>query len=68
LLIYITLRPDIRSAPEVNTEADIIQKKQIIIGIDIKDWKDIIHTYKIKESYIPTRVSKETVAAGKGWY
>lgn len=58
----------IRQPPEVDSIEDMVQKKQIIMGIDIKDWKDIINTYNITEPCIPTRVSKETVTAGTGWY
>lgn len=54
--------------PNVDDLDDVISKKQIIMGIDIKDWKDIISTYNITKSYIPTRALKETVATGKGWY
>lgn len=53
---------------EVETLEDVVQKKQIIMGIDHKDYNDIISTYKITRSHIPTRESTANVAPGKGWY
>lgn len=47
---------------------DMVNKKQIIMGIDIKDWKDIINTYQITTSCIPTRLVKENSASSSGWY
>lgn len=58
----------IRQPPEVDSIEDMVQKKQIIMGIDIKDWKDIISTYKIQKSHIPTRPRKEINVSGKEWY
>lgn len=59
---------DLREAPNVMNIEDVVNKKQIIMGIDIKDWKEIIKTYNITESYIPTRQFKQNVATGTEWY
>ncbi|KAI9363334.1 Nse4 C-terminal-domain-containing protein [Pilaira anomala] len=59
---------DLREAPNVMNIEDVVNKKQIIMGIDIKDWKEIIETYNVTESYIPTRQFKQNVSTGTEWY
>lgn len=59
---------DLRDAPDVTNIEDVVSKKQIIMGIDIKDWNDIVKTYKITKSYIPTRQFADKVAGGTEWY
>ncbi|RHZ44827.1 hypothetical protein Glove_709g6 [Diversispora epigaea] len=41
-------------------------KKQLVLGIDMKTWKELIEVYNIRESAIPTRKSREQ-NVGK-WY
>ncbi|KAI8056378.1 Nse4 C-terminal-domain-containing protein [Thamnidium elegans] len=59
---------DLRDAPNVTSIEDVVNKKQIIMGIDIKDWNDIVKTFKITKSYIPTRQFTDKVAGGTEWY
>ncbi|KAI8992467.1 Nse4 C-terminal-domain-containing protein, partial [Pilobolus umbonatus] len=58
----------IKAQPNVDKVENVVSKKQIVMGIDIKDWKDIIETYEITEPLIPTRHRKETQISSTGWY
>ncbi|KAI8098328.1 Nse4 C-terminal-domain-containing protein [Gilbertella persicaria] len=58
----------LREVPNVESLEDVISKKQIIMGIDMKDFQDIIDAYSITEAMIPTRQSVQVVSKGKGWY
>ncbi|OBZ89268.1 Non-structural maintenance of chromosome element 4 [Choanephora cucurbitarum] len=58
----------LRQVLNVESIEDVVSKKQIIMGIDMNDYKAIIETYSITESVIPTRESVQAVARGSGWY
>ncbi|KAL9543800.1 hypothetical protein MBANPS3_007945 [Mucor bainieri] len=58
----------VHQAVNVESLEDVVAKKQIIMGITIQEFNDIIDTYKITESTIPTRQKQATVASGSGWY
>lgn len=58
----------LKSRPEAEKLEDVVSKRQIIMGIDLQDYNNIIATYKITKSHIPTRTSSAGVATGKGWY
>ncbi|KAG1463275.1 hypothetical protein G6F46_002324 [Rhizopus delemar] len=58
-----------RAPPSVENLDDVVNKKQIVVGIDMKEWREIIETYKITSSYIPTRRKKQDLGASKNkWY
>ncbi|KAF9096433.1 nuclear protein [Mortierella sp. AD031] len=42
-------------------------KKQMVLEIDMATWRQLIEVYDIRETMIPTRVSKEVQEKGK-WY
>lgn len=52
----------------VDTLEDVESKKQIIIGISQEDYRNIISTYNITSTSIPTREKKTATANGNGWY
>ncbi|KAG0172906.1 nuclear protein [Apophysomyces sp. BC1015] len=56
-----------RAPPLTEELANNLVKKQIIMSLDIPIWKEIIETYGIRESTIPTRLQQQEMAAGK-WY
>ncbi|KAI9281943.1 Nse4 C-terminal-domain-containing protein [Sporodiniella umbellata] len=57
------------SPPNVENDSDIINKKQIVMGIDMKEWREIIETYNITTSYIPTREKRQDLhSSGTKWY
>ncbi|KAI9309181.1 Nse4 C-terminal-domain-containing protein [Cunninghamella echinulata] len=56
-----------RAHPSMEELAAGLSKKQIIMNLSIPLWKDIIDTYDVKTSIIPTRESQKEMAAGK-WY
>ncbi|KAI8380268.1 Nse4 C-terminal-domain-containing protein [Blakeslea trispora] len=58
----------LRQVHTVESIDDVISKKQLVMGIDMKDFREIIDTYGITESVIPTRERVEAVARGNGWY
>ncbi|KAI8988376.1 Nse4 C-terminal-domain-containing protein [Mycotypha africana] len=58
----------VKNAPNIQSVEDIVEKKQVIMGISIEDWQNIIETYKIDTSIIPTRQNKANAASDKGWY
>ncbi|KAI9477814.1 MAG: Nse4 C-terminal-domain-containing protein [Benjaminiella poitrasii] len=58
----------LKSVPSVENLEDVVPKKQIIVGIDLKDFHDIIKTYNVTTSCIPTREVKEQVASSRTWY
>ncbi|CAG8434738.1 7809_t:CDS:2 [Diversispora eburnea] len=45
---------------------DGLIKKQLVLGVDMKMWKELIEVYNIRESAIPTRQSREQNASK--WY
>ncbi|CAO3663049.1 unnamed protein product [Rhizopus stolonifer] len=58
-----------RNPPSVENLNDIVNKKQVVVGIDMKDWKEIIDTYKITTSYIPTRETNQALGLSTSkWY
>ncbi|KAI8379116.1 Nse4 C-terminal-domain-containing protein [Radiomyces spectabilis] len=56
-----------RAPPTTDELANNLLKKQIIMSLDIPLWKEIIDTYGIQTSVIPTRASRQEMAPGK-WY
>ncbi|KAG1178057.1 hypothetical protein G6F70_001974 [Rhizopus microsporus] len=56
-----------RNPPTVENLDDVVLKKQIVVGIGMKEWREIIETYKITTSCIPTREKKQDLAGSK-WY
>lgn len=57
-----------RTPNTVDTLEDVESKKQIIIGISQEDYRNIISTYNITSTSIPTREKKTATANGNGWY
>ncbi|KAI9012571.1 Nse4 C-terminal-domain-containing protein [Phycomyces nitens] len=56
-----------RAPPTAEDLATDLRKKQIIMNLDIPLWKEIINTYGIQCSIIPTRPARQVMEAGK-WY
>ncbi|KAF9911457.1 nuclear protein [Linnemannia zychae] len=55
---------------EVPTAEDYqggLLKKQMVLEIDMATWRHLIDVYDIRETMIPTRISRETQEKGK-WY
>jgi hypothetical protein len=68
-LSYSKQKKGTRAPPSVENLDDVVNKKQIVVGIDMKEWREIIETYKITSSYIPTRRKKQDLGASKNkWY
>ncbi|KAI8646040.1 Nse4 C-terminal-domain-containing protein [Parasitella parasitica] len=63
-------QPVISVREQVNVEEieDAVSKKQIIIGISIDDFQNIISTYNITSTVIPTRPRSDAEANRSGWY
>ncbi|KAI8881817.1 hypothetical protein K501DRAFT_252547 [Backusella circina FSU 941] len=57
-----------KASPNTEDSTEIINKKQIIMGIDIGEWKEIIKTYEIKDTIIPTRRKNTNVGGSNKWY
>ncbi|RIA97708.1 Nse4 C-terminal-domain-containing protein [Glomus cerebriforme] len=45
--------------PTADNYAEGLIKKQLVMEIDMKTWQEIIETYEINESVIPTRISRQ---------
>ncbi|KAF7729267.1 nuclear protein [Apophysomyces ossiformis] len=56
-----------RAPPLTEELADNLRKKQVIMNLDMALWKEIIETYGIRESTIPTRPKRKEMTPGK-WY
>ncbi|CAO3690787.1 unnamed protein product [Umbelopsis ramanniana] len=56
----------VHEPPTADELGDGLTKKQIIMSLDMALWKEIIETYNIQESIIPTR--NKTMIAGGQWY
>ncbi|CEP19484.1 hypothetical protein [Parasitella parasitica] len=63
-------QPIISVRDQINVEEleDVVTKKQIIMGISIEDFNNIISTYNITSTVIPTRPKNANVANRSGWY
>ncbi|KAG2216507.1 hypothetical protein INT45_013085 [Circinella minor] len=57
-----------RSPPTPEELAQDLTKKQIIMSLDIHSWKDIIQTYGIRTSIIPTRPKRQQNMSSSKWY
>jgi hypothetical protein len=57
-----------RASPNTEDSTEIINKKQIIMGLDIGEWKAIIETYDIEDTIIPTRRRNTDVGGSNKWY
>ncbi|CEI95996.1 hypothetical protein RMCBS344292_10168 [Rhizopus microsporus] len=67
LYFILTYTLGTRNPPTVENLDDVVLKKQIVVGIGMKEWREIIETYKITTSCIPTREKKQDLAGSK-WY
>ena len=56
-----------RAPPSTEELAENLSKKQIIMSLDIPMWEEIIETYGIRSSIIPTRPKRQNLGTGK-WY
>ncbi|KAI9246679.1 Nse4 C-terminal-domain-containing protein [Phascolomyces articulosus] len=57
-----------RAPPAPEELAEDLTKKQIIMSLDIPLWKDIIDTYGIRSSIIPTRPRRQQSMTSTRWY
>ncbi|KAI7856318.1 Nse4 C-terminal-domain-containing protein [Circinella umbellata] len=57
-----------RAPPAPEELAQDLTKKQIIMSLDIHSWKDIIQTYGIRTSIIPTRPKRLQNMSSSKWY
>ncbi|KAI9319726.1 Nse4 C-terminal-domain-containing protein [Dichotomocladium elegans] len=56
-----------RTPPTQDELAGNVTKSQLIMNIDVELWKEIIETYNIRSSAIPTRPKVKAIATSK-WY
>ncbi|KAI7879723.1 hypothetical protein K492DRAFT_208074 [Lichtheimia hyalospora FSU 10163] len=56
------------SPPTEDQIANGVTKSQLIMDMDMALWKEIIHTYNLQSSIIPTRTKSPLAATGAKWY
>ncbi|CDH49860.1 non-structural maintenance of chromosome element4 [Lichtheimia corymbifera JMRC:FSU:9682] len=56
------------SPPTEDQIADGVTKSQLIMNMDMALWKEIVYTYNLQSSVIPTRTRSPLAVTGTKWY
>lgn len=56
------------SPPTEDQITNGVTKSQLIMNMDMALWKEIIHTYNLRTSVIPTRTKSPLAVTGTKWY